>query len=223
MMNTIYIQLFLILISINAFNQNTSAKTDLLKPIKTKSAVIIDGNLNEPVWQKTTFTKALYDENGQYNNTAACFAYDADHLYAGFICKVNRTSELNSKRLDKDNKFMLSNDWVTFCVDTYHDGINAYAFLTDAAGNKLDGALNPPTRDLSFSFSSKWTSAVQRNQDGYMVEMKIPLEGLPVRWNTDSVTMALQIIRNDKQNNRMVQWAPTKSIGKFQAIVLYGI
>lgn len=223
MIKFIYIQIFLILISTNAFAQNILADTSILRPVKTQSAIVIDGILNEPVWQKTTLTRQLYDENGQYNNTTTYFAYDADNLYAGFICKVNSTSELNTQRLDKDNEFMLSNDWVAFCVDTYHDGLNAFAFIVDAAGNELDGALNPPTRDLSFSFSSNWTSAAKVNQDNYTVEMKIPLDRLPVRWNKDSVTMAIQVVRNDKQNNRMVQWPATKNIGKYQAIVLHEI
>nr|WP_320000188.1 serine hydrolase [uncultured Draconibacterium sp.] len=220
MIKFIYIQIFLILISTNAFAQNVLADTSILRPVKTQSAIVIDGILNEPVWQKTTLTRQLYDENGQYNNTTAYFAYDADNLYAGIKCKVNSTSKLNAQRLDKDNEFMLSNDWVAFCMDTYHDGLNAFAFIVDAAGNELDGALNPPTRDLSFSFSSNWTSAAKVNQDNYTVEMKIPLDRLPVRWNKDSVTMAIQVVRNDKQNNRMVQWPLTKNIGKFQTIVL---
>nr|WP_321486197.1 serine hydrolase [uncultured Draconibacterium sp.] len=223
MMKFIYIQIFLILISTNAFAQNILVDTSILKPVKTQSAIVIDGILNEPVWQKTTLTRQLYDENGQYNNTTAYFAYDADNFYAGIKCKVNSTSKLNTQRLDKDNEFMLSNDWVAFCMDTYHDGLNAFAFIVDAAGNELDGALNPPTRDLSFSFSSNWTSAAKVNQDNYTVEMKIPLDRLPVRWNKDSVTMAIQVVRNDKQNNRMVQWPATKNIGKYQAIVLHEI
>ena len=222
-MNTIYIQLFLILISINSFTQNISADTDILRPIKTESAIIIDGKLNEPIWQKTIFTNELYDENGEYKNTEAHVTYDADNLYAAFSCQINDTSKLNKAHFDKDNELMLTNDWVAFCVDTYNDGINAFAFLADAAGNELDGALNPPTRDLSFSFSSKWTSVVKINQDGYTVEMKIPLENLPVRWDKDSVTMAIQIIRSDKQNKRMVQWPPTKNIGEYQNILLHEI
>lgn len=151
-MNTVYIQIFLILISINGFTQNRTTDTDIRKPIKTESEIIIDGKLNEPIWQKTIFINELYDENGKYNDTEAHVTYDADNLYVAFMCQIKDTSELNKEHLDKDNEFMLSNDWVAFCVDTYHDGINAYAFLVDAAGNELDGALNPPTRDLSFLF-----------------------------------------------------------------------
>jgi CubicO group peptidase (beta-lactamase class C family) len=222
-LNSIYIQIWLTFISINAFTQNKSANTDILKPLTTESEIIIDGKLNETIWQKTIFTNELYDENGKYDNTETLFTYDADNLYVAFRCHINDTSKLNKESLDKDNELMLTNDWVAFCVDTYDDGINAYAFLVDAAGNELDGALNPPTRDLSFSFSSKWTSAVEVNQDAYTVEMKIPLEKLPIRWNKDSVTMAIQIIRNDKQNKRMVQWPSTKNIRKYQTIVLHEI
>lgn len=214
--------LFLLGMTLFAHSQNLNKK-EYRTPHKTDHELNIDGILNEPIWQKTALTKKMYDENGQYNNTEAYFTYDAENLYAAFICKVNNTSKLNTKPLDKDNQFMLSNDWVAFCVDTYHDGINAYAFIVDAAGNELDGSLNPPSRDLSYSFSSEWTSAVKINKGAYTVEMKIPLESLPLRWNKDSVTMTLQIIRNDKQNYRMVQWPATKDIGKFQPIVLYGI
>ncbi len=222
-LNSIYLQIWLTFISINAFTQNKLANTDILKPLTTESEIIIDGKLNETIWQKTIFTNELYDENGKYDNTEALFTYDADNLYVAFRCHINDTSKLNKEPLDKDNELMLTNDWIAFCVDTYDDGINAYAFLVDAAGNELDGALNPPTRDLSFSFSSKWTSAVEVNQDAYTVEMKIPLEKLPIKWNQNSVKMAIQIIRNDKQNKRMVQWPPTKNIRKYQAIVLHEI
>ena len=46
-MNTIYIQIFLILISINAFVIKTFRLTqNILRPIKTESVIIIDGKLN---------------------------------------------------------------------------------------------------------------------------------------------------------------------------------
>lgn len=179
--------------------------------------------MDESIWQKAFLTKELADENDKYNNTETYVAYDADNLYAAFRCKVKDTSRLSNEHLDKDNELMLSNDWVAFCVDSYHDGITAYAYIVDAAGNQLDGALNTLSRDLSFSFSSKWTYGVKKDKDAFTVEMKIPLDHLPVRWNKDSVKMAIQVIRSDKQNKRMVQWPLTKNIGKYQTILLKDI
>ncbi len=187
---------------------------------KTQSVINIDGILNEPVWQKTSFVDELFDEKGGYNNTKSYFTYDAKNLYFAFKCNVKDTSFLSKEKLDKDNESILGNEWIAFCVDTYDDGITAYTFMVDAAGNQLDGALIPPTRDLSYSFTSKWASSVKTVNDGYTVEMMIPLEKLPIRWNKDSVEIAIQIIRNDKQNNRMIQFPFTKNISQYQKVVL---
>lgn len=214
--------------AIVAFGFTTGAQAQPLQnpPItlpKAHQTIHVDGLLNEPIWQQATVTEHLRDANGTYNTTTAYVAYDADNLYAGFTCQVNDWAKVSTEPLDKDNQFMLEHDWVAFCVDTYHDGINAYAFLVDATGNTLDGALNPPTGDLSFSFSTKWTSAVTRTANTYTVEMKIPLETLPIRWQKDRVTMGLQVIRHNTQNNRMGLWPFTKSISAYQPILLHGI
>ncbi len=47
-LNSFYLQILLAFISINAFTQSRSSDTDILKPVKTEGAIIIDGKLNEP-------------------------------------------------------------------------------------------------------------------------------------------------------------------------------
>lgn len=219
----LWMLIFLIYLFSCASPQKNSKEKNNITLYKTQTAMNIDGILDEPVWQKALFTDNLYDENGTYNNTEAYFTYDAENLYAAFKCRVKDTSLLSGEKTDKDYEPILANEWVAFCIDTYNDGITAYAFIVDAAGNQLDGALNPPSRDLTFSFSLNWVSAVKIGQDGYTAEMKIPLEKLPVRWDKDSVEMAVQIIRNDKQNNREVQAPNTKNINEFQKVTLNDI
>ena len=213
----VFLRLFFMGLSLFASAQNIN-ETKKITPLKMNQKIIIDGVLNEPVWKKNCITKELFNENGVWNNTVAYFIYDSGNLYAAMICNTNDASLLNKKHVDKDDEQMLANDWVAFCVDTYHDGINAFAFIVDAAGNTLDGALNPTSRDLSFSFSSDWTAAVKKDKDSYIVELKIPLKKLPIMWNKDGVTMGIQIIRNDKQNSRMTQWPNTKNIGNFEPV-----
>ncbi|NQU51528.1 MAG: serine hydrolase [Bacteroidetes bacterium] len=215
--------IFLIIITLCSCSQKNPTVKDEIIPYKTQNFITIDGILNEPVWQKTLFADEFYDEGDTYTNTKAFFTYDAGNLYAAFKCNVKDTLLLHKDRFEKDYEPILENEWVAFCVDTYNDGITAYAFIVDAAGNQLDGALNPPSRDLSFSFSSNWTSAIKTEHDGYIVEMKIPLDNLPIIWDKDNVEMALQLIRHDKQNNRMVQTPLTKNISQFQKIILQEI
>ena len=74
-METIYMQLFLILISFNAITQNIPADADILKPVKAECAINIDGKLNEPIWQKATqpqdrpegYYDCLLENNTYYN------------------------------------------------------------------------------------------------------------------------------------------------------------
>lgn len=210
-------------IALCAYSQNISKVKDRIIPYNTQNFINVDGILTEPIWQKTLFTDEFYDKNSSYTNTKAYFTYDKENLYVAFKCNVKDTTLLPKERFDKDWEPILDNEWIAFCIDTYNDGITAYAFIVDAVGNQLDGALNPPTRDLSFSFSSKWVAATEIEHDGYIVEMKIPLDKLPVRWSKDSVEMAIQIIRNDKQNNRMIQAPLTKDISQFQKVILQEI
>lgn len=211
---------FLFIFYLHSCSQNT---TDEKKELYgTRNYINIDGILNESDWQNALFAEKFHPEGNSYNDTKAYLMYDAENLYVGIRCQVKDTSLLPKKRYDKDDERILENEWIAFCIDTYNDGIAGYAFIVDAFGNQLDGGLNT-TRDLSFSFSSNWTSAVKNNKSDFTVEMKIPLAKLPVRWKKDSIEMAVQFIRNDKQNNRVAQIPASQNLSQFQKVVLHGI
>lgn len=217
-------------IALSAYSQTYAVAMGMLKPFKTIDEIKIDGLLNESSWRKALFADKLYaneDSIHPYENTKTYLAYDANNLYVAFKCKVNDNSLLPEIKLDKDDQTILGNEWVAFCVDTYNDGVIAYVFLVDAAGNQLDLTLNSG-KDLNNSFSSEWTSAVKRETEGYTIEIKIPLVKLPVRWNKDSVEMSIKMMRNDRQNNKELQMPYLNSkisnnINQFQKVVLEGI
>jgi CubicO group peptidase (beta-lactamase class C family) len=230
MLHKFFLILLLFNASLLANCQEFAVASGRLKPYKAESGIKIDGLLNEPVWQKVLFADRLYESEDSiqpYDNTKTYFTYDADNLYVAFKCKVKDNSLLPKIKLDKDDQTILGNEWVAFCIDTYNDGVLAYVFLVDAAGNQLDLGLNSG-KDLTNSFSSEWTSALEIEADVYTIEMKIPLSMLPIRWNRDSVEMSIKMIRNDKQNNKELQKPFLNSkignnINQFQKVVLQGI
>jgi CubicO group peptidase (beta-lactamase class C family) len=230
MMQKIFLCIFLTNISCCIYAQKYAAASDKLKPEKTINLIKVDGVLNEPVWQKAVFTNRLYDKEDSvhyYDNTKTYFTYDADNFYVGFKCKVKDNSLLPKIKLDKDDQTIIGNEMVAFCVDSYNDGVVAYVFMVDAAGNKIDLTLNSG-KDLSNSFSSDWTSVCKRDTDGYTIEMKIPLAKLPIQWNKENVEMGVQMIRVDKQNNKELKYPFLNSkipnnLNQFQKVVLKGI
>jgi CubicO group peptidase (beta-lactamase class C family) len=197
----------LLAISTTGDSQSQATASGKLNIYKTNMPIKIDGILNEPVWQKAMFANKMYDKEDSvhfYLNTQAYLTYDADNFFVAFNCNVTDTSKLPKKKYDKNDPSIKNNEWVAFCVDSYDDGVGAYAFFVDAAGNQLEGALTT-RNDLTYSFSLKWFSAVKKNPDGYSVEMKIPLSKFPVKWSKDSVEMAVRLVRFDKENEREVQ------------------
>lgn len=213
--------ILIILYNLAGCKPTNNKTSELQQAIKTKDKIKVDGKLNEPIWQKALFSDKFYNAKNQSNNdTKSLLAYDEENLYVAFQCQVKDTSLLTKLQLDKDDQTILGHEWVAFCIDTYNDGVAAYTFITDANGNQLDGAFNP-NLDLTYSFSSNWTSAVQRENNGYTVEMKIPLDKLPTKWNADSVEMSVLMLRSDKQNNQMVE-SPvfSRGINQFQKVTL---
>jgi len=196
----------------------------------TKKTLRLDGLLNEEVWKNALFTDKLFDKNDSTktsNQTKVYFTYDATNFYVGFDCRAKEKVVVSKKKFDKDNENILSNEWVAFSVDTYNDGVTAYTFFVDISGNQFDGTLNS-SKDLSNSFSTKWLSAIHYNDNGYSIEMKIPLTKLPVIKENGMTKMGVLFVRNDKQNNTEFQLPflrydlPNK-IDYFQKIDLQGI
>ncbi len=219
-----------IIISKNSNAQNPSSALNRQELYKAKGKINIDAVLDEPQWQKAIFTNKLFDQQDSvhsFDNTRAFFTYDADNLYVAFECKVKDFNTLPTVKLDKDDQTMLGNESVAFCIDTYNDGVVAYVFRVDAVGNQIDLALNSG-KDLSNSFASDWTSAFKKNTDGYTIEMKIPMDKLPVNWKNGNAEMSVQVIRYDKGNNKELRYPflnseKNNNIDQFQKVLLKGI
>ncbi len=181
MSNFIYIVIFLFLI-----HDQAQSQVNLPNKLLTGQSIIIDGELNENAWLKSKISDSLYSKVGTSERNISSrtfFTYDSANAYIAF----EMVGEINVKRygsLIKDDERILSNDWVAVSLDTYSDGIIAYTFFVDINGNQFDGTLNS-SKDLSNSFSLDFVSAVKYHDNGYVVEMQIPLYKLPLRYSND--------------------------------------
>lgn len=219
-----------IIILLFSFLKGFSQNNFNLTKIDSRRSVKIDGLLNEDIWKDALFTDKLFDKNDSAktsNQTKVYLTYDATNFYVGFDCKTKDKPLLSKKKLDKDDQNILANDWVAFSVDTYNDGVNAYTFFVDIYGNQFDGTLNS-AKDLSNSFSTKWLSAINYNDDGFTIEMKIPLNNLPIKEKNGIAKIGILFVRNDKQNHTEFQFPFLKEtipnkIDNFQKIELQNV
>jgi hypothetical protein len=141
---------------------------------------VIDGKLDDPCWAealKLTDFRTWQPDFGKVpsQKTEAYFLYDPENFYFGIRCYDNEPGKIKAAISKRDNIFQ--HDYAAVCIDTFSDYQNAYAFLVNPLGIQGDGLLNSqgnlePTLDLV------WYSKGQIDDQGYTVELRVPLESL---------------------------------------------
>ncbi|HZQ21542.1 MAG TPA: DUF5916 domain-containing protein [Terriglobales bacterium] len=107
-------------------------------------------------------------------HTTVYLSYDANHLYAVFVCEEEARSLRAhvSRREDIED-----DDRVSIALDTFHDGRRAYAFFVNPLGVQREGII-AEGQDDDFSFDTVWRSEARLTANGYMVLMAIPFKSL---------------------------------------------
>ncbi|MCP5105365.1 MAG: carbohydrate binding family 9 domain-containing protein [bacterium] len=157
----------------------------------------IDGKLDDPVWstaarfEKFTSFKPDYGKPST-EKTEVYLCSDRENFYFAARCYQTDASLIKGAVTRRDN--MYGDDWIAFCIDTFHDRQSAYAFLVNPLGIQGDGMLDEDG-DIDASHDMVWYSKGTMDEKGYTVEMKIPYKSIrfPVK---EQVKMGLWLVRN---------------------------
>ena len=167
--------LFLLFLTLDVY----SRALDPLKPFRTEKAPIIDGKLNDEIWQHAPFVtgfKTFIPDFGRVmpESTHAYMAYDGDNLYFAFYCFDPEPSGIKAEMTARDN--IRPHDWVCINLDSFNDQQSLYAFYVNPLGIQSDSRFAAGNED--FSVDMVWNSAGQITEDGYVVELQIPLKSI---------------------------------------------
>jgi hypothetical protein len=156
------------------------APTASLRAQRTPAPVTIDGRLDEPVWQSADVASNFHqfepsEGEAATERTEVRILYDNSSLYVGirlFDKQPNQIVTRLSRRDDDPDA-----DRVTFYVDALHDHLTGAAFEVSAAGAQRDMIISNDT-NRDGSWDAVWDAAVSVNDEGWNVEMRIPLSQL---------------------------------------------
>ncbi|MCP4524337.1 MAG: carbohydrate binding family 9 domain-containing protein [Aestuariibacter sp.] len=143
-----------------------------------EGAVTIDGNLNEPQWQQARVISLDYVTR-PYNNTKPPVSTqvklfeDGETLHVAFIAEDPDPEQIRAFFRDRDKVW--SDDLVGIKLDTFNNGRLAYQFFINPLGVQADAIQNEMTGNESDSWNAIWESAGVINDNGYVVEVAIPL------------------------------------------------
>jgi hypothetical protein len=175
-----------------------------------ETAPVIDGQLNDAIWQ----TAALFGDFVQTNPgdnvapthpTEFMMGYDAKNLYMAFRVKQDRNT-VRATVARRDNIF--NDDYVLVHLDTFNDQRQAYLLFFSPLGIQADGTFTEG-RGEDYSLDIVMDSKGVLTEDGYTIEVAIPFKSLRYEAGKDKL-WGLHINRRVKYNNNEYNsWMPT--------------
>ena len=137
--------------------------------------------------------------------TTAYLSYDDDNLYVAFYCKDDPA--LVRARYAKHDQIM-TDDRITFALDTFHDHHRAYWFDVNPFGIQADGNVTDGVEDDP-SWDTIWHAEGKMTADGYVTLAAIPFKSLRFP-DAEEQTWGLILGRWINRNNEFSLW-PTIS------------
>ncbi|WP_405368782.1 DUF5916 domain-containing protein [Nonlabens sp. Asnod2-A12] len=182
---------------------------------KTTTSIKIDGKLTEDIWQNAQeakdfiqFRPTMGVPDSVHNKTIVKMVYDDTAIYVSAYL-YDDPSKIAKQFSSRDN--FAQSDFFGFVVNPNNDAQNDTEFFVFASGTQADAIANPSIGE-DFGWNAVWSSAVQINEDGWSLEMKIPYRCL--RFDNKNVeTWGIQFHRRFRRDNSQYTWNeldPTK-------------
>lgn len=212
-----HILLIITLIASNLFasQPSTGKKIYYTKPINPQPP-IIDGRLDDPVWQKVAWGSDFIqrepdDGAAPSQKTAFKIMYDTKNLYVGIRAYDTEPEKIVRRVTRRD---VLDGDLVEINIDNYFDHRTAFSFTINAAGVKSDAAISNDGDNGDSNWDPVWYAEVTIDESGWTAEMRIPFSQLRFA-DKDEHVWGLQVQRElfRKEELSVWQYIPQNSPG----------
>ena len=188
-------------------------RTEKIVISRVAGAITLDGQSDEPGWgnakplcmvmQSPDFGEACSER------TEALLGFDDQFIYV-----AGRLYDVEPDRIQAQTKkrdaMVASSDWFGVLFDTFNDKENSLAFFTTPAGLRFDAAVFRDAQvaaasdmPMNLSWNTFWDVAVARDDDGWHVEMRIPLSSLRFQAQEGAVTMGVTVFRWISRKNEI--------------------
>ncbi len=178
---------------------------------KVRSAIKLDGILDDPDWQQAQtagnfFLNFPVDSLPPKFQSEAKMTFDEHFLYVGFTCYDDEKPYI-IQSLRRDIVWDV-NDNIGIYFDPFNDFTNGFYFTITPMGVQSEGLIfgGGATGDsFSDSWDNKWYSKVTRYADRWVAELAIPFKSIRYNLKDWNVTF----LRNDQKRNHISSWIAT--------------
>ena len=197
----LFINSFIFIDKANAFNISNPIEIP-----RVADEIIIDGDLSEPQWdtaQKVLINNVTrpYDNTPSPVHTEALLMENGGTFYLAFIAEDPEPSQIRAFLRDRDKAW--GDDIVGIKIDTYNDQRTAYRFLVNPLGSQIDGIESEITKRESDSWDGIWESAGRINEQGFVVEIALPLRMLNFTEKSSMQDWGIELMRFYPRDERL--------------------
>jgi len=195
----------LLLLATSLFAQSAKPPRETFSLTLATSEIRVDGVLDEPAWQQATVIPVTTEWNPGDNTpalvrTESLVTFDADTLYIAFRAYDPDPSQIRAHYADRDTPFL--DDTVGWMLDTYNDRRRGYQFRVNPLGVQMDAISSDVDFSEDWSFDLIWDSAGRITDEGYIVEVAIPMKQLRFPRADGEMTWGFLAMRDYPRSSR---------------------
>ncbi len=195
--------------------QTAGDEADLSRPVGSAATIppdaapVIDGRLDEPVWQEApALTDFVQFEpvvgNPVSERTEVRILHDDEAIYIGaWLFDENPEGIIVGER--RRNADLSDSDAFLVVLDTYRDEQNAFVFGTNPGGIEYDGQVRGGG-SINTNWDGSWEVATSRDDGGWYVEMRVPFSTLRYG-GAPTQTWGLNVARYIGRKNEEAFWS----------------
>lgn len=166
---------------------------------RISQAPTIDGVIEAGEWTAASRIPINVEIDPGDNVEAEVSAYallmeDGEVLYVAFVAEDPDPSQIRAIYRDRDSAW--NDDWIGIILDTFNDERRAFEFFVNPLGVQIDAIFDDVNGREDSSWNAIWDSVGQTNDDGYTVELAIPLKQLRFDETESIQTWGIDITRN---------------------------
>jgi hypothetical protein len=168
---------------------------------RIEARVVIDGVLDEPVWERAWAATLDFEVQPGENTPApvetdVLVMYDAASVYIGFRAYDPDSDSIRAHLADRDQAW--ADDWVGVVFDTFNDERRNYLFIVNPLGVQTDTIEVESSDDTPWD--GIWRSAATITDWGWSAEIEIPFSTLRFQRSTGPQIWGFDAIRGYPRN-----------------------
>ncbi|MGE3178765.1 MAG: DUF5916 domain-containing protein, partial [Vicinamibacterales bacterium] len=149
-------------------------------PLRAEERVVLDGVLDEPVWNRARPATDFVQQDPVQGatpteRTEVRIVFSRTALYMGVMCFDSEPDKLLGNTMKRD-EFLSADDRFQWTIDTFLDRQTGYFFEMNPAGLMADSYMG--TSGDNRNWDGIWNARVRRSAQGWAIEIQIPFTTL---------------------------------------------